>query len=79
MRNRRLHYRTFFSDSARWNDFAFRPGDVVISTPPKCGTTWMQRICALLVFQKPDLDQPITQYPPGSICSFSLKPRSLPN
>ena len=28
----------------------FRPGDIVISTPPKCGTTWTQMLCALLIF-----------------------------
>jgi hypothetical protein len=43
-------------DNARWDGFAFRDGDVVISTPPKCGTTWTQMICALLVFGTPDFD-----------------------
>lgn len=39
-------------DSARWTDFPFREGDIVISTRSKSGTTWMQMICALLVFQR---------------------------
>ena len=47
-------YRSLISDSARWDGFEFRPGDIIISTPPKCGTTWMQMICALLVFQTTD-------------------------
>jgi hypothetical protein len=38
-------------DSNRWQRFSPRAGDIIISTPPKCGTTWMQMICALLVFQ----------------------------
>ena len=42
-------------DSARWWDFPFRPGDIVISTRSKSGTTWAQMICLLLVFQDPDL------------------------
>lgn len=42
-------------DSARWEGFDLRPDDIVISTPPKCGTTWTQMICALLVFQTPEL------------------------
>lgn len=37
-------------DSTRWNDFRPRPGDVVISTYLKAGTTWLQRILSLLVF-----------------------------
>jgi len=40
-------------DSARWWDFAFRPGDVVISSRSKSGTTWVQMICLLLVFGPP--------------------------
>jgi aryl sulfotransferase len=42
-------------DSARWEGFPFRDGDIVISTRSKSGTTWMQMICALLVFGSPDL------------------------
>ena len=53
----RVHYRTLISDSARWDGFVFRPGDIVISTPAKCGTTWMQMICALVVFQTATFDR----------------------
>ena len=44
-------------DSARWEGFVFRPDDIVISTPPKCGTTWTQMICALLVYQTTSFEQ----------------------
>lgn len=30
-----------------------RPGDIIISTPPKCGTTLTQMMCALLIFDSP--------------------------
>ena len=51
-------------DSIRWQGFEFRPDDIVISTPPKCGTTWTQMICALLVFQKTTFDRPMDQISP---------------
>jgi hypothetical protein len=46
-------------DSVRWDGFAFREGDIVISTPAKCGTTWTQQICALLVFGTTDLPKAV--------------------
>lgn len=57
-------YRSTDEDSARWNDFPFRDGDIVISTRSKSGTTWMQMICALLVFQTPDLPAPLPTLSP---------------
>ena len=50
-----VHYVSPDDDSARWEGFAFREGDVVISTRSRSGTTWTQMICLLLVFQTPDL------------------------
>ncbi len=46
-----IRYRNLVFDSARWEGFAFRGDDIVISTPAKCGTTWTQMICALLIFR----------------------------
>src|SRR4051794_20407368 len=37
------------ADSARWEHFVLRPTDVVITTPSKCGTTWMQQIVGMLL------------------------------
>lgn len=39
-------------NASRWNDFEVRPGDVVISTSYKAGTTWMQTICANIIFHE---------------------------
>ncbi|WP_211288614.1 sulfotransferase domain-containing protein [Actinophytocola xinjiangensis] len=36
----------------------------MISTPAKSGTTWMQMLCALLIFDTPDLDRPLTEISP---------------
>jgi hypothetical protein len=64
MRSALRRYRTLVFDSQRWDGFQFRDRDIVISTPPKCGTTWMQMLCALLVFQTPDLPGRLTELSP---------------
>src|SRR6188508_1212521 len=60
----RTRYRSLIADSARWDGFAFRPGDVVISTPPKSGTTWTQMLCALLIFDGPAFPAPLGDISP---------------
>ena len=60
----RTRYRSIVADSGRWDGFAFRPGDVVISTPPKCGTTWTQMLCALLIFDGPEFPAPLDEVSP---------------
>jgi hypothetical protein len=60
----RRRYHTILADSARWDGFAFRPGDIVISTPPKCGTTWTQMLCALLIFDGPVFPAPLDHISP---------------
>ena len=59
-----VRYLSSDEDSARWEAFAFRPGDIVISTRSKSGTTWMQMICALLVLGSPDLPAPLPSLSP---------------
>src|SRR5215469_15667879 len=46
-------YRTMIMNSARWDGFRPRTGDVIVATYPKCGTTWTQRIVSLLMNQSP--------------------------
>ncbi|PZG14033.1 sulfotransferase domain-containing protein [Nonomuraea aridisoli] len=59
-----VKYRSALIDSDRWSEFPFRQGDIVISTRSKSGTTWMQMICALLIFQTPDLPEPLPAMSP---------------
>ncbi len=67
------HYTTSDEDSARWRGFAFRDGDVFISTRTKHGTTWMQMICALLIFRTPELPAPIADLSPWM--DWTIRPR----
>ena len=52
-----VRYRSGVWDSNRWQRFSARAGDIIISTPAKSGTTWMQMICALLIFQRTTFDR----------------------
>ena len=57
-------YRSVIEDSGRWQGFPFRAGDIVISTPPKSGTTWMQTLCAMLVFDGLEFGRPLAGISP---------------
>ena len=59
--NAPYRYRSPDEDSGRWEGFPFRDGDIVISTRSKTGTTWVQMICALLIFQSPELPAPLAR------------------
>jgi aryl sulfotransferase len=59
-----VRYRSDDEDSARWRGFAFRPGDIVVSARSKSGTTWVQMICALLIFQTGELPEPLGRLSP---------------
>lgn len=67
-------YRSLAFDSARWEGFEFRADDIIISTPPKCGTTWTQMICVLLVLQVPELPRPLNEISPW--LDMVTRPRS---
>ena len=45
---------TNIEDSRRWDYFTTRPGDIIVSTPPKSGTTWTQEIVHSLLWPKCD-------------------------
>ena len=52
------------ADSARWERFRLRDDDVIITTPSKSGTTWMQTIVGMLLRDTVDLP------PIGTICPW---------
>ena len=49
---------TVIEDSRRWRHIELRPDDIIISTPPKSGTTWTQGM--LLSMLWPDGNPPAT-------------------
>ena len=57
-------YHGVFADSARWGRFTLRSRDVVITTPSKSGTTWMQGIVGMLLHNSTDLGVPISELSP---------------
>lgn len=57
-------YRNVVFDSIRWTGFSYRDDDVVVSTPPKCGTTWMQTLCAMLMFDSVEFGRPLSEISP---------------
>lgn len=50
--------------ASRWHDFEVRPGDVIISTSYKAGTTFMQTIVANIVFHKTGLPATVNDLSP---------------
>jgi aryl sulfotransferase len=49
-------YKDMLTDTDRWDAYIPRDDDVFVCTIGKNGTTWMQAICALLIFQEAELD-----------------------
>jgi aryl sulfotransferase len=61
----RVHvYENHLLDGPRWDRFETRPGDIVITTAYKSGTTWMQAIVANLIFQDGAIPGPIMEISP---------------
>lgn len=59
----RVTYHGFIASSDRWEGFALRDDDIVITTPSKSGTTWMQTLVALLLFDGVP-DEPVYELSP---------------
>jgi aryl sulfotransferase len=63
VKDERSIYRTWMVDSRRWDGYRPRAGDIIVATYPKCGTTWVQQIVTLLIFQSPE-PRPISDIAP---------------
>jgi aryl sulfotransferase len=56
-------YENHHLDSPRWDEYETRPGDIIVTTAYKSGTTWTQTIVANLIFQDGEI--------PGAIMDIS--------
>lgn len=63
-------YRGPLSNTEIWDRFSLRPGDVVVSTPPKCGTTWTQAIVLNLIHGRAGMDVSLNDLSPWIDCAF---------
>lgn len=66
-------YKGKITDPTRWDGFKPRVGDIVVSTPPKSGTTWVQGILALLISGDPLVNADVTNNAPW----FDINVRDL--
>jgi len=58
------NYRGDITDPDRWNTWKPREGDILVCTPPKCGTTWTQTILAMLINGGPNLPEKLPTLSP---------------
>lgn len=49
-----------FLNGKRWDSYVHRPGDILVTTSYKAGTTWMQTIVANLLYQDGNFPAPIS-------------------
>lgn len=64
LRQRSRLYQNHHLDGSRWDAFRPRPGDIVIATTYKAGTTWTQAIVANLLFPDQAFPQPVWRMSP---------------
>lgn len=59
-----VSYRGKITSPERWETWQPKKGDVLVCTPPKCGTTWTQTMAAMLLNGTTDLGAPVSVISP---------------
>ncbi len=63
-------YVSGLTDTTRWQQFSHRSDDVFVCTLPKNGTTWMQSLVCMILFESADLDFVPQAYAPWFDATF---------
>lgn len=72
IRPARATYSGGATDPARWAAWTPREGDILVCTPPKCGTTWTQTMLMMLVNGGPDLPDTVGALSPWIDANIGL-------
>lgn len=62
------------TDTRIWDGFELRSDDVILSTPPKCGTTWSQAILMMLIHGRAEGDRMVWRDSVWLDCGFRNQP-----
>ena len=67
-------YRGSTTDPSLWVTWSPRKGDILVCTPPKCGTTWSQTILAMLINGSSDLPEKVPVLSPWVDADLGVPP-----
>jgi len=67
---RHRDYHGVLTNTDVWSQFALRPDDIIVNTPPKCGTTWMLNIVMMLIHGRAVPDAGGSHNAPWLDCAF---------